>query len=139
MPSRIPQGQSIRSSKSSLSSDYSDGSHDSSVSTAPTVGSNCPPSKQYNTDGNPYQNSDWDKLQYEYVDFTRPPTSESYRSSISSIGDLEDDLPPFDVPDDRQEVFLQQLWPPCLKILHYTSHLPKGCLSATTTLRWMAT
>lgn len=105
MPSRIPQGQSIRSSKSSLSSDYSDGSHDSSVSTAPTVGSNCPPSKQYNTDGNPYQNSDWDKLQYEYVDFTRPPTSESYRSSISSIGDLEDNLPPFDVPDDRQEVF----------------------------------
>ena len=105
MPSRISQGQSIRSSKSSSSSDYSDGSHDSSVSTAPTVGSNCPPSKHYNTDGNPYQNSGWDKLQYEYLDFASPPTSESYGSSISSIEDLEDDLPPFDVPDDRQEAF----------------------------------
>ena len=103
MPSTVSQGRSIRSSKCSSSSDYSDGSHYSSVSTAPTVDSTRPSIQHYKTDGNPYQNSGWDKPQYEYVDFARPQTSDIYGSSISSIEDLDDDLPPFQIPDDQQE------------------------------------
>ena len=102
MPSRNPPSPSIGSSRSSSSSDYSDGSHFSG-STAATIDSTRIPIQQYKIDGNPHQNSGWDKLQYEYVDFARPQTSESYGTSVASLDDYDDDLPPFEIPNETEE------------------------------------
>ena len=102
-----PHSPWISSSKSSSSSDYSDESHNSG-STAATVDSTGSPlqqykTQQYKTDGNPYQNGDWEIPQYKYTDFARPQTSESYGTSISSLEDYDNDLPPFEIPNETEE------------------------------------
>lgn len=103
MPARTQQGQWIRSSKSSSSSNYSDGS-DYSVSTAPTVHSVRPSMRQYKTSGNPYEKAGWDVPQYSCLDDADPKAStETYSSSTSSIEDQGQDLPCYDVPDDGYE------------------------------------
>ncbi len=102
MPSMKPHSPSIRSSKSSSSSDYSDESHISG-STAATIDSTRLPVQKYQTDGNPYQTGDWEIPQHECVDFARPQTSGSYATSISSLEDYDDDLPPFEIPNETEE------------------------------------
>ena len=101
MPSIHPHSPSIRS-RSSSSSDYSDESHISG-STAATVDSSRLPAQQYKTDGNPYQTGEWEIPQFEYVDFARPQTSGSYATSISSLEDYDNDLPPFEIPEETEE------------------------------------
>lgn len=84
-------------SNSSSSSHYSDGST-YSVSTAPTVHSKRPPIQQYRTIGNPHDRLSWEEAQCSHLDCPSPRISaETYASTTSSIDDLRDDLPPFEV------------------------------------------
>ena len=81
MPSRIPQTRSTYSNSSS-GSNY-DGSNYS-------VG----------TVGNPHDQYGWDKAQCSHFDYLKPRLSaETYPSTTSSIEDLGDDLPSFEVPE----------------------------------------
>ncbi len=107
MPSRTSSEWSRRSDESSSRSDYgsshSDCGSDHSNSTAHTEASELPSLQQYDTNGNPYKIS-LDKPQYEYVEYIRPQTSSlTYASSISSEEDFDDDLQPFEIPDDGYE------------------------------------
>lgn len=98
MPSRISQTQSIYSNSSSRSN-YSDSSNNS-LSTAPTVHSERPAIQQYKTLGNPHDQDSWDQAQFSHLDYPEPRISaETYASTTSSIDDLSDDLPTFEVPD----------------------------------------
>ena len=98
MPSRIPQTP-LMYSNSSSESNYTDGST-YSVSTVPTVHSERPPIQQYRTIGNPHDHSMWDEAQCSQSDCPKPRISaETYASTTSSIDDLRDDLPPFELPE----------------------------------------
>lgn len=108
MPSRTSYKWSRSSSQSSSRSDYgsshSDSGSDHSNSTAFTERSEPPTLQQYDSNGNPYRKTSLDKPQYEYLEYTQPQTSSlTYASSISSEEDFDDDLPPFEVPDDGYE------------------------------------
>lgn len=97
MPSRIPQTQSMYSNSSSRSS-YSHSS-DFSLSTAPTAHSERPSIQQYKTIGNPHDQDSWDEAQCSHPGYLEPRDSvDIYASTTSSIEDLGDDLPPFEVP-----------------------------------------
>lgn len=101
MPTRISQTHSIysNSSNSSSTSNYSDTSI-YSLSTAPTVHSQGPVIQQYKTIGNPHDQDSWRDAQFSHLDYSEPRSSaETYASTTSSIDDLSDDLPPFEVPD----------------------------------------
>jgi len=111
MPSRTSYEWSRRSNQSSSRSDYgsdhSNSGSDHSNSTALTESSELPSLQQYDTNGNPYKKSSLDKPQYEYLEYTRPQTSSlTYTSSISSEEDFDDDLPPFQVPDEGHEAVI---------------------------------
>ena len=57
------------------------------------------PIHQYKIAGNPHDQDTWDETQSPHLDYPHPRTSaETYASTTSSIEDLGDDLPPFDVP-----------------------------------------
>lgn len=108
MPSRTSYDWTRRSNQSSSRSDYgsshSDSGSDHSNSTAFTERSEPPSLQQYDSNGNPYRKTSLDKPQYEYLEYTKPQTSSlTYASSISSEEDFDDDLPPFEVPDDGYE------------------------------------
>lgn len=95
---RMPQTQSICSNSSSRFNDS--GSSNYSVSTASTVHSERPSIQQYKTTGNPHDQDSWDKVQCSHLDYPEPRISaETYASTTSSIEDLRDDLPPFEVPE----------------------------------------
>ena len=96
MPSRSPQTDSMYSYNSSRS-DYSENSTNSR-STAPTVHGEWPSIQQYKISGNPHDQDSWDE--------PLPPnrsnprnSEEGYASTTSSLEDLGDDLPPFQVPE----------------------------------------
>ena len=98
MPSRIPQTQSMYSTSSSRSN-YSDSS-DYSVSTVFTEHSERPWTQQYHTIGNPHHEDSWDEAQSSHLEYPgAKASSETYASTTTSIEDLGDDLPPFEVPD----------------------------------------
>ncbi|KAK4693552.1 hypothetical protein P7C71_g3873, partial [Lecanoromycetidae sp. Uapishka_2] len=108
MPSRTSNEWSRHSNESSSRSDYGSNHSDSgshrSNSTALTERSEPPSSQQYDSNGNPYRKTNLNKPQYEYLDYTRPQTSSmTYESSISSEEGFDDDLPPFEIPDDGYE------------------------------------
>ena len=93
MPSRIPQTQSMYSSSSSRSN-YSDSSH-CSLNTAPER-----PFQYYKATGNPHNQDSWDEVKSSYLVYSESSNSaETYTSTTSSIEHLEDDLPPFEVPE----------------------------------------
>ena len=91
MPSRSPQTDSIYSCNSSRS-DYSDNST-KSQSTAPTVHGEWPSMQQYKISGNPHDQDSWDEVQDDGLN------PGGYASTTSSLEDLGDDLPPFEVPE----------------------------------------
>lgn len=85
-------------SNSSSISNYSDSNY--SVSTVPTVHSERPSIQQYKTIGNPHDQDSWDAAQSSHPDYPEPRISaETYASTSSSVEDLGDDLPPFEVPE----------------------------------------
>ena len=102
MPSRVPPTQSMYSNSSSRSN-YS-GSSNHSLSTAPTVHSERPSIPQYEITGNPHDQDRHHQdtqaeAQSSHLEYANPRTSaETYASTTSSIEDLDDDLPPFEVP-----------------------------------------
>lgn len=99
MPSRIPQTQSMYSNSSSRSN-YSNRST-LSLSTAPTKHSESPPSIQKSKiSGNSHEQDGWDEAQSSHIEYPNPRTSaETYASTTSSIDDLGDELPPFELPE----------------------------------------
>ena len=108
MPSRASYEWSRRSSESSSRSDYgsshSDSGSDHSHSTARTEASELPSLQQYDTNSNPYKKSSWDRPQCEFLGYTEPQVSSlTYSSSISSEDGFDDDLPPFEIPEDGYE------------------------------------
>lgn len=98
MPSRAPYTRSM-SSNSSSRSNYSNYS-DYSMSTEPTVHSERPSIQQYKITGNPHGQDGWEEAQNLHLDYPSPrPSAETFASTTSSIEDLGDDLPPFEVPE----------------------------------------
>ena len=85
---RIPETQSM----------YSNSSSDFSLSTESTLHSQRP-IQQYKMTGNPHAQDGWDEAESSHLDYPNPRFSaETYASTTSSIDDLGDDLPPFEVP-----------------------------------------
>ena len=107
MPSIARQRHSTRSNSSSTSNydyNYSDGS-EYSVSTTPTVHSEQPSVRQYKAGGEACLSDSWNKPRYSHHDRSGPTASAAtYASTTSSTEDLHEDLPPFEVSDDRSEV-----------------------------------
>ena len=98
MPTRIPQSPSIYSNSSSRF-DYSDSSY-YSLSTAPIVNGDWPSMQEYKIPGNPHDQDRRDKTHVSHLSHSDPRSSaETCASTTSSIEDLGDELPPFDVPD----------------------------------------
>ena len=101
MPAQTIQRRSIRRSKSSSSSAYTEDS-DHSVSTAPTDHSIRPSIHQYQTAGNPYEKDGWELPQYGSYDYAdREASRETYASSVSTDNyEPDQELPPYHIPDD---------------------------------------
>ena len=88
------------SSNSSSRSNFSDSSH-YSLSTAPTVQSEWPSIQQYKIIGNPHDRGSWDEVQSPNLGHPDPKVSaETYASTTSSIEDLGDGLPQFELPEN---------------------------------------
>ena len=86
-------------SYNSSQSDYSDNSGHS-LSTAPTVHGEWPSMQKYKIIGNPHDLDSWDDAQVSSPDGPNPRNSEEgFASTTSSLEDLGDDLPPFEVPE----------------------------------------
>ncbi|KAL8839290.1 MAG: hypothetical protein Q9170_001807 [Blastenia crenularia] len=104
----MPSTQNIRwryqddSSSDSGRSDCTDHSH----STAPTDYSRRPSLKYYQAASEQYPKRDrqWDQEQESYDDYDDTRSlAETYASTVPSIEDLDDDLPPFEAPEDYEE------------------------------------
>lgn len=103
MPGRW-NGRETSRSDSDSDSTYSDGSHHSR-STAPTVHSHESrrPALKYHPTAPPQIHNCWAEPWGEQD--TDPRASvETYVSTVPSIEDLDDDLPPFDLPDEQHEL-----------------------------------
>ncbi|KAI4254834.1 MAG: hypothetical protein L6R42_007025 [Xanthoria sp. 1 TBL-2021] len=85
--------------------EYSDDSSDSgysessshSQSTAPTDYSRRPSLKYHTSQSEQYAKRAWDQGSYDVYDEPRS-SAETYASTVPSVDDLDDDLPPFEVP-----------------------------------------
>ncbi|CAL8581007.1 hypothetical protein XPA_006719 [Xanthoria parietina] len=85
--------------------EYSDNSSDSgysesssrSRSTAPTDYSLRPSLKYHTPQSEQYAKREWDQDSYDVYDGPRS-SAETYASTIPSVDDLDDDLPPFEIP-----------------------------------------
>ncbi|KAL6717090.1 hypothetical protein ACLMJK_005005 [Lecanora helva] len=104
MPLRTIPQESMRRSKSSSSSDYSESS-DHSISTAPTDHSVRPSVNQYSTPGNPYDKDEWDLPEYDSYDYGDQRASrETCASSISTDdNDHDREAPPYYIPDNGSD------------------------------------
>ena len=98
MPSPVPHTESLYSNSSSI---YNYDTSDYSATTLPTVHSERPSIKQYKTFGNPHDQDDWDEAQCSHLDYPQPriSTETCPSTTTSSIENLVDDLPPFEVPE----------------------------------------
>ncbi|KAL8732062.1 MAG: hypothetical protein Q9166_003015 [cf. Caloplaca sp. 2 TL-2023] len=83
-------------SDNSSDSGYSDNS-DHSQSTAPTDYSTRPPLKYHTPLHEQYPKREWDQVSYDVYNDPRS-SAETYASTVPSVDDLDDDLPPFEVP-----------------------------------------
>lgn len=92
--------------------EYSDDSSDSgysessshSQSTAPTDYSRRPSLKYHTTQSEQYVKWEWDQGSYDFYDEPRS-SAETYASTVPSVEDLDNDLPPFEVPSSFDEPF----------------------------------
>ncbi|KAL8673299.1 MAG: hypothetical protein Q9168_002261, partial [Polycauliona sp. 1 TL-2023] len=92
--------------------EYSDNSSDSgysessshSQSTAPTDYSRRPSLKHYTPQSEQYAKREWDQDSCDLYDDPRS-SAETYASTLPSVDDLDDDLPPFEVPSSFDQPF----------------------------------
>ncbi|KAL8775261.1 MAG: hypothetical protein Q9209_000267 [Squamulea sp. 1 TL-2023] len=100
----MPSTQYIRwtqYSDDSSDSGYSESS-DHSRSTAPTDYSRRPSLKYHTPLSEQYAKREWDQDSYDLYDDPRCSV-ETYASTVTSVDDLDDDLPPFEVPHSFDE------------------------------------
>ncbi|KAI4207297.1 MAG: hypothetical protein LQ346_000665 [Caloplaca aetnensis] len=109
----MPSVQSIRWAHyddSSSDSGYSDSS-DRSQSTAPTDYSRQPSLKSYQAASEHHGKREWYSEQDLCDDFDDAASIGTYASTANSFEDVDDDLPPFEVPEYHDEPFISNAVP----------------------------
>lgn len=101
MPSRVDQ-RWISRSDSGSDSGYSEGSYHTQ-STALTVDSRRPSLRDHKIVTSPYIEYSWTDLKSN-VDVNPRASVETYASTVASSEDFDEDLEPFDVPEEEDEV-----------------------------------